>query len=46
MSVRLQIISQFESIAQEQNHNLPPLCDDLAWMDSGIDSLCFSFGRR
>ncbi len=42
MSVRSQIISQFESVAKEQNQNLPPLSEDLVLMDSGLDSLCFA----
>jgi acyl carrier protein len=42
MSLRSQIISQFESVAKEQNHNLPPLSDDLVLLDSGLDSLCFA----
>jgi len=42
MSVRLQIISLFESVAKEQNQNLLPLSDDLVLMDSGLDSLCFA----
>ena len=42
MSLRSQIISQFESVAKEQNHKLPPLSDDLVLLDSGLDSLCFA----
>jgi acyl carrier protein len=42
MSVRSQIISQFESVAIEQKQNLPPLSDDTVLMDSGLDSLCFA----
>jgi acyl carrier protein len=42
MSVRSQIISQFESVAIEQKQNLPPLSDDMVLMDSGLDSLCFA----
>jgi len=42
MSVRSEIISHFESVVKEQNHNLSPLCDGLLLMDSGLDSLCFA----
>ena len=42
MSVRSQIIFQFESVAKEQNQNLPPLSDDLVLLESGLDSLCFA----
>jgi len=42
MSVRSQIISQFESVAKEQNQHLPPLSDNLVLLDSGLDSLCFA----
>jgi acyl carrier protein len=42
MSLRSQIISQFESVAKEQNQNLPPLSDDLVLLESGLDSLCFA----
>jgi len=40
--VRSKIISQFESVAKEQNQNLPPLSDGLVLLDSGLDSLCFA----
>lgn len=42
MSVRTKIISQFESVAREQNQELPPLADDLVLLESGLDSLCFA----
>ncbi len=42
MSVRSQIISQFESVAKEQKQHLPPLSDNLVLLDSGLDSLCFA----
>lgn len=42
MSVRSQIVSQFESVAKEQNQKLSPLSDDLVLLDSGLDSLCFA----
>ncbi len=42
MSVRSEIISQFESVAREQKQKLPRLSDDLVLMESGLDSLCFA----
>jgi acyl carrier protein len=41
-SVRPCIISQFEVVAEEKKHKLPPLSDDLVLLDSGLDSLCFA----
>ena len=41
-SVRSRILSQFESVAKEQNKELPPLSDDLVLLDSDLDSLCFA----
>jgi acyl carrier protein len=35
-------MSQFERVAKEQDKKLPPLSDDLALLDSGLDSLCFA----
>ncbi len=42
MSVRSAVISQFKSVAEEQNKKLPPLSDDLALLESGLDSLCLA----
>lgn len=42
MSVRTKIVSQFESVAREQNQELPSLADDLVLLESGLDSLCFA----
>jgi acyl carrier protein len=42
MSIRSQIITQFQVVAEEQKKNLPPLSDDLVLLDSGLDSLCFA----
>ena len=39
MSVRDAIISQIQEIAEEDKKSLPPLTDDLALLDSGLDSL-------
>ena len=42
MSLRAQVISQFEQVAKEQKKALRPLSDDLALTESGLDSLCFA----
>jgi acyl carrier protein len=42
MSIRLTIISQIQQVAAEQKKTLAPLTDDLALLDSGLDSLCFA----
>jgi len=42
VSVRAAITSTIEKVAEEQNKALAPLSDDLALMDSGLDSLCIA----
>jgi acyl carrier protein len=42
MVVRAAVLAQFEQVAKEQNKALAPLTDDLALLDSGLDSLCFA----
>jgi acyl carrier protein len=42
MSVRCEIIAQITQVAQEQDKRLAPLEDDLALVDSGLDSLCMA----
>jgi hypothetical protein len=42
MSVRSEILSQFEQVAKEQDKRLVPLTDDLPLLESGLDSLCFA----
>jgi acyl carrier protein len=42
VDVRSIIIEQFKQVAQEQDRRLAPLADDLALLDSGLDSLCFA----
>lgn len=42
MSIRTEIITQFERVAREQDKQLAPLADDLELLDSGLDSLCFA----
>jgi acyl carrier protein len=39
MSVKAAVISQIQQIAEEDQKSLPPLTDDLALLDSGLDSL-------
>jgi acyl carrier protein len=39
MSVRLTIMDQMAQVAHEHGKNLAPLNDDLALLDSGLDSL-------
>jgi len=42
MDVRSEIIAQFKQVSREQDKRLAPLNDQLALMDSGLDSLCFA----
>ena len=42
MSVKLTIMNQMEQIAREHGKILAPLRDDLALLDSGLDSLGFA----
>jgi hypothetical protein len=42
MSVRSNVISQFEQVAKEQNKELALLSDQLLLVESGLDSLCFA----
>jgi hypothetical protein len=42
MSVRAEIVHQFEQVAREQDKRLAPLADDLPLLDTGLDSLCFA----
>jgi len=39
MSIRLTIMDQMEQVAREHGKALAPLQDDLALLDSGLDSL-------
>jgi len=41
-SVRAEVLAQLNQIAEEQDKCLAPLMDDLALLDSGLDSLCFA----
>jgi acyl carrier protein len=40
MSIRSEIITQFNQVAREQDKRLARLADDLQLLDSGLDSLC------
>ena len=42
MSIKLTITKQMEAIAREHGKILAPLRDDLALLDSGLDSLGFA----
>ena len=42
MTVRSEIVAQFKQVALEQDRRLAPLTDNLALLDSGLDSLCFA----
>jgi acyl carrier protein len=39
MSIKLTIMEQMAQVAREHGRNLAPLRDDLALLDSGLDSL-------
>lgn len=40
--MRSTIVAQFQRVASEQNRKIAPLADDLALLDSGLDSLSFA----
>ena len=42
MSIKLTIMEQMKEIAREHGKRLAPLTDDLALLDSGLDSLGFA----
>ena len=42
MSVKLEVLTQFEQVARQQKKRLAPLTDDLVLLDSGLDSLCLA----
>ena len=42
MDTKSEIIAQFTQVARERDKRLAPLTDDLALLDSGLDSLCFA----
>ena len=42
MDLRSIIFGELQTVAAEQKKQLPPLTDDLALQESGLDSLCFA----
>ena len=42
MDTRSEVVAHFRQVAQEQDKQLAPLSDNLALLDSGLDSLCFA----
>jgi len=42
MDIKAEITAQFKQVAKEQDKRLAPLTDNLALLDSGLDSLCFA----
>ena len=42
MTIKLTIMDQMAQVAREHNKTLAPLRDDLALLDSGLDSLSFA----
>jgi len=42
MTVRTDVLAEFQKVAQEQGKKLAPLSDGLVLLESGLDSLCFA----
>ena len=42
MSIRSEVVGIFTQVADEQGKRLAPLSDDVALLDTGLDSLCFA----
>ena len=42
MTLRTVVLDQIRTVAAEHDKSLPLLADDLALVDSGLDSLCFA----
>ena len=42
MDIKSEIIAQFSEVAEEHGIELAPLTDDLALLNTGLDSLCFA----
>jgi acyl carrier protein len=42
MDIKAEIVAQFKQVAKEQDKRLAPLTEELALLDSGLDSLCFA----
>lgn len=42
MTIKSEIMSQFETVGREQNKSMPPLTSELTLERTGLDSLCFA----
>lgn len=42
MTIRDTILSEFETVARDQDKKLVPLHDDTRLLETGLDSLCFA----
>ena len=42
MSIRSVVVQEMTGVANQQGKELPPLADDLALLDSELDSLCIA----
>jgi len=42
MSIRSEVLDQFQQVAHEQSKRLGPLSDERPLLDLGLDSLCFA----
>jgi hypothetical protein len=42
MDIKSEVVAQFKQVALEHDKRLAPLNDDLALLNSGLDSLCFA----
>jgi acyl carrier protein len=42
MDIKAEITAQFKQVAKEHDKRLAPLTENLALLDSGLDSLCFA----
>lgn len=42
MAMRETILGMMSSIAEQQKKHLVPLCDDVALLETGLDSLCIA----
>jgi acyl carrier protein len=42
MTIRATVFEKFAQVARDQDKQLAPLSDELALLESGLDSLCFA----
>jgi acyl carrier protein len=42
MTIRATVFEKFAQVASDQDKQLAPLSDELALLESGLDSLCFA----